>query len=511
MEPTIENIQELRTKFFHKLEEEHGHSKSNYFHSQDMARIMNSDDWLQRFLVHHDNDMKDALNMLWETCQWRKDNKVNDITEQDLNMDYLEDGSMFVHNRDKDGKLLFIFKCKKHVKGQKDFDELKRCVLYWFERVERTEKCAMITIFFDMQDTGLSNMDLEYTKYLIGLCKSYYPNFLNYILIFEMPWVLNATFKVIRAWLPAKGVQKIRFLDKKSLKEYVDPDQALISWGGNDDYEFKFVPEMIDSYNWRLDDNKKKVHFADGSPLVEGAPSDFGDSKTENNLLNSSHIRVIHPEYVIFNSGHASEMSGTIRLINISTSILTYKIKTTSPEKFRVRPTLGVLKVNGSTTINVVVQPGFTSSSIIRDKFLIMSFLIDVQSPTQSELSEMWKSVDVKKISQHRLKCSLASHSTQNGVAYNMPSQSNAFESDTDQKISQLITAINHITQFNENIKSEVLYISSLEKIIIILIILLGIAIYVIYTKLPVLDSLQYSVGHCVGDSTTTNEAYKLD
>jgi hypothetical protein len=34
-------------------------------------------------------------------------------------------------------------------------------------------------------------MDLEFTKYLIGLFKQYYPYFLNYILIFEMPWILN--------------------------------------------------------------------------------------------------------------------------------------------------------------------------------------------------------------------------------------------------------------------------------------------------------------------------------
>lgn len=42
-----------------------------------------------------------------------------------------------------------------------------------------------------MMNTTLTNMDMEYTKYLINLCKMYYPNFLNYILIFEMPWVLN--------------------------------------------------------------------------------------------------------------------------------------------------------------------------------------------------------------------------------------------------------------------------------------------------------------------------------
>lgn len=45
-----------------------------------------------------------------------------------------------------------------------------------------------------MMDTGLSNMDMEFSKYLISLNKQYYPAFLNYILIYEMPWVLNGKF-----------------------------------------------------------------------------------------------------------------------------------------------------------------------------------------------------------------------------------------------------------------------------------------------------------------------------
>lgn len=52
-------------------------------------------------------------------------------------MEYLLDGSVFSHGKDVDGCTLLVFKCKKHVKGQRDFEELKKCVVYWFERLER--------------------------------------------------------------------------------------------------------------------------------------------------------------------------------------------------------------------------------------------------------------------------------------------------------------------------------------------------------------------------------------
>jgi len=62
---------------------------------------------------------------------------ISEINESNVRLDYLQDGSLFAHNKDKDGKILLIFKSKKHVKGQRDMEELKRCVVYWFERLER--------------------------------------------------------------------------------------------------------------------------------------------------------------------------------------------------------------------------------------------------------------------------------------------------------------------------------------------------------------------------------------
>lgn len=116
-----------------------------------------------------------------------------------------------------------------------------------------------------MAEAGLSNMDMELIKYLINLFKSYYPNFLNYIIIFEMPWILNTAFKLIKSWLPAKAIPKIKLVNKTTLKEFVDPNDALKSWGGNSDYVFKFVSEVRTNgdgvLNGKLDNKKVRIHL----------------------------------------------------------------------------------------------------------------------------------------------------------------------------------------------------------------------------------------------------------
>jgi len=43
----------------------------------------------------------------------------------------------------------------------------------------------------DCMDSGLANVDMEYINILLGTLKSYYPESLQYILIYEMQWIMN--------------------------------------------------------------------------------------------------------------------------------------------------------------------------------------------------------------------------------------------------------------------------------------------------------------------------------
>lgn len=58
----------------------------------------------------------------------------------------------------------------------------------------RESDMDQITVFFDMEDSGMSNLDMDYTRYIINLFKLYYPNSCNYILVYELPWVLTGEF-----------------------------------------------------------------------------------------------------------------------------------------------------------------------------------------------------------------------------------------------------------------------------------------------------------------------------
>ena len=58
-------------------------------------------------------------------------------------------------------------------------------------RCSREEKGGKVSLFFDCNGAGLSNLDIEFMQFQISIMEQYIPDKLNYILVFNMPWVLN--------------------------------------------------------------------------------------------------------------------------------------------------------------------------------------------------------------------------------------------------------------------------------------------------------------------------------
>ena len=105
------------------------------------------------------------------------------IRGADLDETLKAKGSLFLRNRDLDGKQLLIFEVKKHTKGAANMDDMQNMFLYFLERVDREDEDGMITIVFDCAGCGIKNMDMEFIRYMIDVLKDYYPYNLNYILV----------------------------------------------------------------------------------------------------------------------------------------------------------------------------------------------------------------------------------------------------------------------------------------------------------------------------------------
>ena len=120
---------------------------------------------------------------------------------------------------------------------------------------------------------------------------------------------------------------------------------------------------------------------------------------------------------MIFTNSHG-ELSARIQIQNISSKAVGYKIKTTSPEKYRVRPSTGSLASNSSASIEIHLSAGQglpSPSSLVRDKFLITAIFLEEADIKQQQLSEALKSS--KPDGQYRLRCLLGAQQPASDLA----------------------------------------------------------------------------------------------
>jgi len=422
--PTKQEVEEVRKKALAKLGEE---GLGNFL-GADIEKLKASDEYVGLFWKHvfdlPGDQGDEAAAMVVKTFKWRKEFGVDKLNENSVNKSVLNKGSFFTHNRDKDGMKLIVFTLTRHVKGEDNIDDVKKVLVYYLERLTREEEGKKISWVFDCKNAGLKNADLEVINFIIFCMEHCYPDILNYIYILDMPWILGAAFKVVKAALPAAGVAKLKDVNKSTFGQWVDDDNRLKSWGGNDDWEFKFEPEVIkkikaetiesspvESIYEEPTEIRRRKHPAPTSS--RSTASTLSSSESERSLQRFSEnynslLKVSPAQEIIFSPSSGGDFTARVQLTNSSDKIAAYKMKTTSPEKYRVRPSTGSLGQGQTITIEIHVSRSHVqnSASLLRDKFLITAITLDSSQMSPQIIQQLLKSG--KSEAQYRLHCQLA-------------------------------------------------------------------------------------------------------
>ena len=99
-----------------------------------------------------------------------------------------------------------------------------------------------------------------------------------------------------------------------------------------------------------------------------------------------------------------TEILQILRVTNTTVSSrVAFKIKTTSPENFRVRPSCGPIASGESVEVQIHLQPGH-EMRLFKDKFLILSTIIPEDEKT-TDVQTLWKTIPPSSIMEQRLRC----------------------------------------------------------------------------------------------------------
>ncbi len=67
---------------------------------------------------------------------------------------------------------------------------------------------------------------------MVNCLKIYYPFVAAYVVVYDAPFVFQAFWKVLKLLLTQEIREKVKFVDKRSIKEYFDDAAIPIHMGG---------------------------------------------------------------------------------------------------------------------------------------------------------------------------------------------------------------------------------------------------------------------------------------
>jgi len=329
--PTLTQIEIIRNEVKDRVSKE----APDIFDDRDLNKLMRDNFYVGRFWIHAffipGNRIENTVNLVFSAFKWRKEFGVNDISEEDLDNELLDKGSLYYHNRDKMGCRLLVFSIRKHSRDAQKVEAMKKMLIYILEKLDSEEGGKRITIIFDSQAAGVGNFDLELVKFLIHVLINFYPNFVNKILVFEMPWILNTAWKMIKSLLPPPAVARIKFVTKTNIKTMISVSQLPLSWGGEDDWE----------YDW--------ASFIGGAGGAGGGGGGGGETggPVGYKISPTSVLKFVPV------SKNSDLLEAEVTVTNTSQDYLAMKVKTTEPGMFRVRPHLHCLSPHQQVKINI--------------------------------------------------------------------------------------------------------------------------------------------------------------
>jgi len=259
---------DLKNKF---LEQYQGSIDKGVYHPRDLERLKKDNEWIKAFYRQSMEDNEKTLCLIDEVLAWRKFSDVNNIIipgRLPVSEELFQKGFIFMRNDDINCIPMMHFIIKNHKKEHVSQSELFRFISYFFEKAYKFNCEDPIVLVFDMSDSGYSNLDMDMIKFVIMCLKTYYPGLIDYMIIYQMPFIFNAAWKIIRNWLPAEAVKLIKFCDKKNIKEYIQESQLFVHMGGTDDFRYTYD---INNYLNKPKTNSEDswVYCGDDKPVVE--------------------------------------------------------------------------------------------------------------------------------------------------------------------------------------------------------------------------------------------------
>ncbi|CXI88157.1 vesicle-associated membrane protein, putative [Plasmodium berghei] len=133
-------------------------------------------------------------------------------------------------------------------------------------------------------------------------------------------------------------------------------------------------------------------------------------------------LRVTPEKNIEFPLVHFQAVTQVVKLENISDRKVAFKIKTTAPNNYLVRPSFGLINVRETIDIQIILQPLSDKDNISNDKFQVQCLNVDNDTTVDKQF---WVTVNKSEIQDHKLVVVLNDESSSKLPHSYLPSNNN--------------------------------------------------------------------------------------
>lgn len=98
-------------------------------------------------------------------------------------------------------------------------------------------------LVFDAQGFGWSNIDIDFLLLIIKVLRLYMPWSVKYIIVYEIPRLMESIWKGIQPLIPEDGKKFVKVCNRKSICDFIDPENMPAVVGGLCKEQFVQIPD----------------------------------------------------------------------------------------------------------------------------------------------------------------------------------------------------------------------------------------------------------------------------
>lgn len=437
---------EVRKRFI-----EYAQQNPDKVNERDLHKLSTDDWYLKRYLLARNRRVNDTMDMLRKTMEWRNEFGIHISEDAMFPMEFYKIGALFPYENDKEGNMVLYLRIKYHRRIDEMVEVEKHFLVHTFEKIDRLTNGQGLVIVFDCQGAGYANCDIDFLQFLITCATEHAPIGLKYIVVYKLPWVLNAFWSLAKKLLPTYLANRVKFCDENSVRQLIAPENLPDFMEGTCRRNYRWIPpgcpsvfklanahgitdaeiqKILPQFQSLLDEADEAMNNASYDDPPESITKYVNNSVTAPNLLSDlalchvgfstppatesggqqpgseqvdktgqglsseilSIVRIFPDEFIEFNyDAYNDVFHATVTIFNPNeNNSLAFKLMCNRPSNYSVRPSRGILAPKAMLTISIVLLNDHKTS----DKFLIIAQPLEgeVKSITKSQFDSLWSS-----------------------------------------------------------------------------------------------------------------------